>query len=194
MKLKLSKNSNIFKTVKLIFMSLSIPDTYFSVFVELTDAYRIARLTRWMRESNYYARYDTAVINSDLMKAEGAQKKILREKLGPRDSARNPRAADKISLNVTPTESAASLIGTYSRERRNCHNPTKKDEERGRAFAEERRRKLAAMQITAASERRRNFTCLASRANQLFSRDRGGQTCIFQDRVLRAGITSTGSV
>lgn len=42
-KLKLSKNSNTFEGVKLKFMSLSIPDTYFSVFVELDDAHRIAR-------------------------------------------------------------------------------------------------------------------------------------------------------
>lgn len=86
-KLKLSKNSNTFEGVKLKFMSLSIPDTYFSVFVELDDAHRIAR---WMRESSYrVSDMTTAVINSDLMKAEGVRKKILDywEKLGPRDSA-----------------------------------------------------------------------------------------------------------
>lgn len=143
------KNSNTFKRVKLKFMSLSIPDTHFSVFVELDDAYRI---TRWMRESSYDT--TTAVINSDLIESRrGVRKKILdyREKLGPRDSAWNPRAAGKISLNVARTESAASLIGTYSRERRNCRIPTRKNGERGRASAGERRRKLAAMQITAAS-------------------------------------------
>lgn len=149
-----------------------------------------------MRESSYRARRPptTAVINSDLMKAKGARKKILARRdyrewnPGLAIPRRGQNASTRSNRGIRTLHLLARIRGNVV-----IAASSRKNGEKGKSVrARERRRKLAAMQITAASAAELHLSRIAR--TSFFSRDRRGQTCISQDRVLRAGISSMSSV
>jgi len=165
--LELFKNLSISK-----FEIYVLVDTGY-IFVGLAGAYRIAS---WMR-NQLTVPDSTLVINSDLMKAEGAWRKITQSR-----SVENPGVGSWISRGIRERQGGMAkttlraliavslhIIGTYSRERRNCRIARTKKEEK--ACSQEKDANSGKPHIIAVAE----FTCLASRISSL--RDKCGRKC-----------------